>query len=76
MNDRQFAALLEEMHGRFDAVTELVRTVDAKVTAMDERLERVEQQTALIPPMQAAIRDQSTALDQHDTRLTTLENAA
>jgi DNA anti-recombination protein RmuC len=87
MKDDHVAVLLEDLHGKFDAVAEAVsgvaldiQSLKSDVHSIDARLDHVEQN---ISATMAAVTDQSlqlnrqdAVLDDHEGRLSTLESGA
>jgi hypothetical protein len=83
---RDTALILTEVRGVSAAVTSLTRTVDRidqrlggveqRLGGVEQRLTNVEKKTDLIPDMAAAIGEVSGDLDDHEKRITGLEQAA
>lgn len=68
--------LLEEIRDNMKQLAESMSGVANRVENLDGRLQRVEQNTDLIPSVKAAVTDQSRQLADHDQRISDLEQAA
>jgi ribosomal 50S subunit-associated protein YjgA (DUF615 family) len=69
-------SLLEDIRDKVDAIAEAVSGVSGRVNQVQERLTKVEQDTRLIPAIQAAITDQAKEFKGLSKRVTVLEKAA
>jgi hypothetical protein len=69
-------SLLEDIRDKVDAIAEAVSGVSGRVNQVEERLTKVEQDTRLIPAIQAAITDQAKDFKGLGKRVMALEKAA
>ena len=76
MKDDHVAVLLESIESKIDRLAEAVGSVKDTVGRVDQRLEAVETQTALIPVIKAAVTDQRKQLADHDQALRVLKRRA
>jgi septation ring formation regulator EzrA len=67
--------LLEEIRDQVKTIAESVSGLNVKVSSVDQRLSKVEQNTELIPSIQVAITDQTKQLNDHEARVASLEEA-
>lgn len=74
-NDNYVGLLLEDIQSKLQGVAEAVSDLNKKADKTDNRLGNIEINTNLIPPIQAAITDQTVQLNDHETRITQLETA-
>ena len=74
-DDNYIGVLLEDIQDKLTGIAEAVSDLNNKADKTDERLEKIEENTNLIPPVQAAIKDQTQQLSDHETRITELETA-
>lgn len=69
------AVLLEDIQGKLKGVAEVVSGISKKADETNQRLEKVEENTNLVPAIQAAVTEQSVQLNDHETRITELQAA-
>lgn len=75
MKDDYTGILLEDIQSKLQAVAEDVSSLHGKIDTANERLDKVEQNTELIPIIKIVITDQTHQLNGHESRISTLENA-
>jgi hypothetical protein len=81
MNDDSHheGAILEDIQHKIGQVleaTEALADVPAQLRTIEARLDRVEEQVALIPAIKAAVTDTNEQLRDQERRITQLEQAA
>jgi hypothetical protein len=77
-SDKHLGVLLEDIQHRLGQVleaTDALSAVPGQLRVLDARLDAIEDQTALIPVIKAAVTDQSRELKDHTDRLIELERA-
>ena len=82
-NNRLLEVLLEDISDKLTSLSEGMGSVLETVHQLDQRLEKVETSTELLPAIKAAVTDQSRhlrdlehATEDHDRRIGSLEQAA
>ena len=79
-DDNHVEVLLGEISDRLTSLAEGMGSVRETVQSLDQRLEKVEASTELLPAIKAAVTDQSHHLrdvaEDHDRRIGSLEQAA
>ena len=68
--------LLEDMNSKMSIVLELVTSIDGKVTGLKSDVEEIKPNVELIPTIRAAVTDLPTQVNDHETRISQLEEAA
>lgn len=74
-DDNYIGVLLEDIQSKLTGVAEAVADLNKKAVKADQRLDKIEENTNLIPAFQAAIKDQTKQLNKHELRITELETA-
>ncbi len=72
-DDHYLGALIEDTNDKVSGLVEVVSLMNVNLVDVKSRVETIEQQTTLIKPMFAAIKDQSKILAEHEHRITSLE---
>ena len=72
-DDNYVGVLLEDIQSKLKGVAEAVADLNKKAIKADQRLDKIEENTNLIPAVQAAIKDQTKQLNTQDLRITQLE---
>ena len=82
-DDNHVEVLLEDINDKLNSLAEGVGSIRGTVQSLDQRLEKVEASTDLLPAIRAAVTDQSHHLrdfehvaEDHDQRIGSLEQAA
>jgi hypothetical protein len=78
MNDKHLGVLLEDIQHKLGQVleaTDALSSVPGQLRVIDARLEQVEEETALIPVIKAAVTESTRELKEHAARLSELEHA-
>ncbi len=74
-DDNYGGILLEDIQSKLKGVAEAVADLNKKAVKADQRLYKIEENTNLIPAVQAAIKAQTKQLNTQDLRITELETA-
>lgn len=74
-DDNYIGVLLEDIQSKLQGVAEGVSDLNKKADRTDERLDKIEENTNIVPAQQSAIKDQTTQLNDHEQRITALEAA-
>jgi hypothetical protein len=72
-DDHYIGVLLEDIQSKLQAVAEGVSDLNTKADRTDIRLDKIEENTNIIPAQKAAIKDQTTQLNDHEQRIAALE---
>jgi hypothetical protein len=78
-NDHYQGAILEDIQDKMQRVLEGVAAlsgVPGRLTAIEIRLDQVEEQLTVLPAIKAAITEMNADLRDHEDRITRLERAA
>ncbi|MES2970840.1 MAG: hypothetical protein V4702_00785 [Patescibacteria group bacterium] len=67
--------LLEDIESKLKGIAEAVADLNKKAIQADQRLNKIEENTNLIPAVQAAIKDQTKQLNTQGLRIADLETA-
>jgi peptidoglycan hydrolase CwlO-like protein len=74
-DDNYIGMLLEDIQSKLQGVAEGVSDLNKKADRTDKRLDKIEENTNIIPAQQAAIKGQTAQLNDHEQRITALESA-
>jgi hypothetical protein len=75
-DDHYQGALLEDINDKLQGIVEAVVGLSDKVERIDSRLERVEQNTEILPGLKGALSSVSEDVNDHEIRLQKLEKKA
>lgn len=75
MKDDYVAVLLEDMNSKFDAVIESVSGLATDVKELKQLIPDVTELKSDVKVIKAAVTDQTTKLNDHETRITVIEAA-
>jgi len=75
-DDHYQGALLEDINDKLQGIAEAVVGLSDKVDRIDSRLERVEQNTEILPGLKGALSSVAADVDDHEVRLRNLEKKA